>query len=310
MKKAIYLLVFGMVIISCTDHEDSVPPNFGKVNTVFEYTSVGQKEKPVKSDTYYTQFGEYITSITPVIFKAKFQTIRFTEDYHELNSIEVINNNLPQFDPKRYADFTNNNTVTMNPEFWGDLQCAYNGDSCYFKNPITLNYFYFRLWYFYQEVQLPQQYADLEGPMIYQFMFSPEDSTEETFNALLVDNYLKARSRCLMEMLYTTTPIPDVFVFGNTDSTFQYYVSETDTIPNEHNLMGDKNTYNIRSHKYVPFTFIPPAKGETKTFTTTMSFDYRNLIQIYAGPDNIPYNQDDVFIYAPNYWERLSVTVN
>jgi hypothetical protein len=40
-----------------------------------------------------------------------------------------------------------------------------------------------------------------------------------------------------------------------------------------------------------------------------MIFDTHNLIQIYAGEDNIPYTSDDVFIYAPNFWERIQVSV-
>ena len=73
--------------------------------------------------------------------------------------------------------------------------------------------------------------------------------------------------------------------------------------------MGDKHAEVIRSNYYNPFTFTPPAEGETKSYTAIVSFDYSNLIQVYAGLDNIPYTNDDVFVYAPNYWERLSVNV-
>jgi len=311
MKKVICFLVFITFIIGCTDHEDSVPPIFGKVNIIIDYTSIEQGQKSTRSNTYFTQYGDYITSLTPEVFIAKFQTIRFLEDYNSQNIIEVINNNLTQFDPLRYANFTNNSSVTTYPQFYGDLQCAYNADSCNFANPVTLKYFMFRLWYLYQELQLPEQYANMEGPAgIYQFGSQSDTTDEDNFSSLLIDNYLRVRSRVLLEDIYTTTPVADVFVFGNTDSTFQYYVGYTDTIPNEHNYMGAPNTYNVRSHKYDSFTFIPPAKGETKTFTVTLNFDYTNLIQVYAGQDNIPYNHDDRFIYAPNYWERLSVQIN
>jgi len=41
-----------------------------------------------------------------------------------------------------------------------------------------------------------------------------------------------------------------------------------------------------------------------------MTFDINNLIQIYAGADNIPYTSDDIFVYAPRFWERLSVNLS
>jgi hypothetical protein len=40
-----------------------------------------------------------------------------------------------------------------------------------------------------------------------------------------------------------------------------------------------------------------------------MTYCINNLIQIYAGQDNIPYTSDDIFVYAPNFWERLSVSL-
>jgi hypothetical protein len=40
-----------------------------------------------------------------------------------------------------------------------------------------------------------------------------------------------------------------------------------------------------------------------------VSFDFADLIHIYAGRDNKPYTYDDVFVYAPRFWERLKVRV-
>lgn len=52
-----------------------------------------------------------------------------------------------------------------------------------------------------------------------------------------------------------------------------------------------------------------PAAGETKVLYSTISFNIQNLIQFYAGQDNIPYTSDDVIIYAPDYWERATIQV-
>ena len=271
----------------------------------------GKNHYKAKSDTLYTQFGDYITSLTPAVFKAKFHTIRFVNEYNGVNQIELINNNAGLTDPTRYADFTNNSTITMNPVFTGDLTCTSDMSSCYFSSTTLLKYFYFRLAFFYQEVMIPTEYGSLQTPPgVYQFGgLSMEGDVEAQNHGSLVNNYLSAQSSLFLGSLYPSTPIADVYVFGNTDSTFQYYVAPGDTIPNANNLMGDQNTYVIRSNHYDALTFVPPAEGEVKTYTAFVSFNYNNLIQVYAGLDNVPYTNDDVFVYAPNYWERLSVTV-
>lgn len=53
-----------------------------------------------------------------------------------------------------------------------------------------------------------------------------------------------------------------------------------------------------------------PDDGESITMYSTISFDCTKLIQVYAGKDNIAYTNDDVFIYAPKYWERLKVRLD
>ncbi len=52
-----------------------------------------------------------------------------------------------------------------------------------------------------------------------------------------------------------------------------------------------------------------PDDGETIEMFSTISFNTENLIQVYERPDNTPYTQDDWFIYAPDYWERINVTL-
>ena len=63
----------------------------------------------------------------------------------------------------------------------------------------------------------------------------------------------------------------------------------------------------IRSHQFTSLTVTMPEPDETIRMYSTVSFNTDNLIQVYAGRDNTPYTQDDVFTYAPNYWERLKV---
>jgi len=63
----------------------------------------------------------------------------------------------------------------------------------------------------------------------------------------------------------------------------------------------------IRSNHFTPVTVKMPLDGGTIEMYSTISFDTENLIQVYAGRDNFPYTVDDIFVYAPNYWERLNV---
>jgi hypothetical protein len=37
-----------------------------------------------------------------------------------------------------------------------------------------------------------------------------------------------------------------------------------------------------------------------------LSINTQDLIQVYAGADNVPYTRDDIFVYAPRFWERIS----
>jgi hypothetical protein len=50
-----------------------------------------------------------------------------------------------------------------------------------------------------------------------------------------------------------------------------------------------------------------PDEGETVEMYSTISFDTENLIQVYAGFDNVPYTVDVIFVYATNYLEMISV---
>ena len=65
----------------------------------------------------------------------------------------------------------------------------------------------------------------------------------------------------------------------------------------------------IRSSKFKTQKIIMPNDGETYTMYATLSYNTDNLIQIYAGSDNIPYTDDDVFVYAPRFWDRVNINL-
>lgn len=71
---------------------------------------------------------------------------------------------------------------------------------------------------------------------------------------------------------------------------------------NESNLI-------IRSNKYTNAVYKKPSSEETIVMNGVLSFDTNGLIQVYSGADKIPYTSDDIFVYAPKFWERLSSTL-
>jgi len=150
--------LFVMLFTSCKKKEEE-PFTPGKIYAKIRYEGkLGAKQAKglnLGADSLHHGFGDYITCITPTIFNAKFQTIRFQEDYIMHNMMELINNNLGYSDPLRSADFTGNSVVLLQPSLNGDLK----NEGASFKNSVTFKYFYFMLEYFYQEVNLPAQYA-------------------------------------------------------------------------------------------------------------------------------------------------------
>jgi len=306
MKIAGYVFIGLIFLTGCNEHDDSkyVP---GKIISNINYVgSTALKGLKVsQSDTIYTQFGDYITSITPTVFKAKFTSIRFVDELNVVNQMELINNNLPYSDPLRYADFTNNTAVTLNVELNGNL--ANEGAS--FAQSVIFKYFYFRLEYFKQEINLPIQYSTIVT--LDQFPFSTDTADWAQLAGSLTNNTLTAKYRPLLLPLFPGAHLqrlPDAFVFGGTNSTFVLNInSDPHDFPNNLPYDGD---YVVRSNLYNILIYTPPSdQSETTYINTTMTFNYNKLIQVYAGNDNIPYTKDDIFVYAPNFWERLSVNV-
>ena len=117
-----------------------------------------------------------------------------------------------------------------------------------------------------------------------------------------ITSVIPARSLSIMAVFWRP------FVFGATDSS---YILNLFTDPHDFptNLPYDGD-YIIRSKNYSAITYVPSEDSDKNTqINATVKFDYNNLIQIYAGPDNLPYTKDDVFVYEPNYYNRLTVDV-
>lgn len=294
MKTLFYILLTIVLLSSCKKESGTV---IYKIN--FTTDKITSKSLKLETDNLYTQFGDYITSLTPSKFTASIWTVGYVDtvqssnqyDFHVLQYMQQNSEILPWDDPSRIVDFSDNNTVTFNPSLGGRL----NNDGQFVDKQIDFTYFYFMPIYFYQEVQLPAEYKNVQLNMF----------TSASVN----NNVLKVRH---IEMLNKILPNAKTihafnFVFGNTNSTFVVNPNGETVLTSENNPISDAtNDLIIRSNKYTNMIYNAPLSGETIVMNGVLSFDSKDLIQVYAGADNVPYTSDDIFVYAPKFWERIN----
>jgi hypothetical protein len=299
MKKLgfIGLLIALLIIASCRKNE---PGKSGSMEYNINFTTqqIVLKTDETASDTTYTQFGDYITSLTPSKFTAHIWTIGYIDtvlnfSINYANMLQYIEQNqqkLPANDATRFIDFTNNNLVSFDPVIYGSV----NNDQVFEKPQIDFKYFYFIPINLYQEVQLPSQYNNVLLNMF------P--------GAIIQNNMLKVDYRDIMKKIFPNTSVGWVtyFIFGNTDSTFVVNANGEQVDMSEDCPIAEPNKdLVIRSSNYSNMVLNSPLDGGTVVLNGTLSFNTSNLIQIYAGADNIPYTSDDVVVYAPRFWERI-----
>lgn len=250
----------------------------------------------------YTQFGDYITSITPTIFIGKFLGMRLAnwdQDSTTYNyQVILIDGNTDVTSPVRLADFSNNASVDLDV----DMQGLTKGE---------FNLFYFTPMFFYQELELPAQYDTVSNLDHINYPSSEIDLNSDAVGGVRSGRYIKGNNGTFINPIYNLSgtdfsQIPQFYVFGSTDSTYTFFGDGTPGINNP----GAENCRIIRSKAFNTIVIEEPENGGTTTINGTLSFYTDNLIQIYAGEDNIPYTRDDIFVYAPNFWERLSVSMS
>lgn len=303
MKTMFYFLIVAILLLGCD--KDRVN---GSIQHRVQYSTAKSEIKTAATDTdnRYTQFGDYITSVTPYKFTSKIGLMCYQDNW-DLNDISTHlisyvdgHDNDPRYEMATYADFSNNQEVEITPILYSkDLM-----DGVFEQKEVTFKYFNFGPEYLYQEVEIPVQYKDIT---INQFN---ETYNERYYNdSVKSSNILKIKHIPFITRLFPfKNGYPSAYVFGNTDSTFVYNKEGKTILPSEHWPFGG-STINpiIRSNKYIAKIVTMPTGGNTIEMVSKISFDTENLIQIYAGQDNIPYTSDDIFLYAPNYWERLIV---
>lgn len=304
MTKKICLLIISLSLIffSCKKHQFTVLYKINFINHEISSSKGLAMEKKGLSSDRYTQFGDYITSITPKKFTAHIWTVGYIDRVLDRSNNNANNATMLQYidqngeklspnDPSRSIDFSDNNIVNFDPVIYGNI----NNDGQFVNAPIDFKYFYFIPYNLYQELQLPPEYQNVTLDMF------PSGS--------VTDNMLKINHNQILNKLFPNagTSRNLYLIFGNTDSTFIVNPNgESVGFSEDCPIAEPGHDLTIRSNKYVNMIFNQPAEGETTVMNGILSINTQDLIQIYAGADNVPYTRDDIFVYAPRFWERIS----
>ncbi len=307
MKKYFYLIVFVLALTACG--KDGLDLKFRTVyKNASSNNSQNLKNAPFikSSGAAIRQFGNFVGTLTPTNVTAKFTTIRYSNgDDSWPTVVDVVNGNWTQDDPRRFADFTNGNSVEVTPDIFGNV----GKDGWFAEGNVVLKYLGIFQEYMLFEFNLPEQYNSVQLQMNHfpdQGIGLPEGFTDL---AERNGNKMKCLSYYFLQHEYSgAANSPGNYIFGGTDSC---YLVSANNIPSWEkcdliNMAG--GGYVARSNIYVTPVLTPP-DGSTKIVTTTISFDSQNLIQIYSGHDNIPYTSDDIFTFPPKFWERFSITL-
>jgi hypothetical protein len=310
-----FLAACCLLLVSCNKSKD----NFGEISYKLKFEStqsnsmslnvnngmVAQKPSAhTQSETLYTQFGDYITSVTPKTINAYMRFLFAQSKLSVANFVQGFDNTRP---PELFVDFSASQEITVTPQIMtydistDDGTYKWIASGKYAESEITFTYFCFIPYYFYQEIELPAEYTNVElnefnryydvSPYIPAGVMSYYDvggqyscSSVKTGNLLKVDYF---------PLIMQNDGNKVRFNFGTLGSDAIKYI--------------DNETSTEISGTFTPITLTMPKEGETKELYSTVSLNTSNLIQIYAGSDNIPYTSDDIIVYAPEYWNRLSI---
>ena len=307
MGKILYFIIIITLFTGCKKKDNSQEGSGkgGKILVNITYKSAIQKSGSDTKSGQYSQFGNYITSITPTTFIGKFLDMRLISsgvDFDSSPGFNIIDNNTEMTSPSRLADFSKNATVNFAPNVPR------------FSSGLVLNLFVFMPIFYYQEFDLPLQYENVAYLQYLTFGSDIINLANDIMGGVRNGRHIRGSHQPFMAAIFNPAwsgggnfpPIPSNYVFGSTDSTYIFNSTGQFSIDNPLSQTG----YIIRSNAYKALTLQPVPEGETKIVTGTMTFDINNLIQIYAGADNIPYTPDDIFVYAPRFWERLSVNLS
>jgi hypothetical protein len=308
MRTIIGFLLLSLALISCKKSNE-----VGDINYKVKYTSSTDKPKSLKSDSLYGQFGPYITSLTPYHFSASINMMGMQDSMNSTDNTTIIlsfimHDGSDMTFPEPQADFSNNQVVDFYPGIGHQLSPG---------QEINLVYFYFIPYYIYQELILPAEYQNIvidQFNEVYPVNFFGIGEEQYYCDSVKFGSILKTKYQPFITRIHPyPAGYPMGVVFGNTDSTFIFnkegnLIFTSNDFPFGAPGQGSNNCM-IRSNKYDVKTITIPEHDESLTIHITLIFNTSGLIQVYAGSDCIPYTSDDIFVYAPNYWERIESTL-
>lgn len=288
-----YLSIFLLSVLLFTGCKKE---QYGNLRQQIRCTSEQQVQKDLSlkgtEELRYTQFGDFITSITPGSCVGEMQVVR----YHASESWESGMMTLVMRQPHLgeevvLADFTNHATLSVIPVLNGTNMLENpDGQGAFYKDTVTFRLLWISMG-LRQVIELPTEYTQVELTQFNGF----SDYSQKT------GNILTTTMLPLNQIVGDLSSFGDAmnFYFGMTDSTYAGYGE----------ILGNSPSHHIRSSNYTEWTMTPPLAGETKTVVSTIGFVNNDLIQVYAGADNVAYTSDDIIVLEPKFWERIYVQV-
>jgi len=283
-------------------------------NGSYRYYIKFSSEKPpgvqALSETFYSGLGSYVTSLTPTKFLVKLDMLGFQDDTSQCpessaDILQFVDGNYSLNDSIRIADFTANMQREYQPKLYGKT----SGDAWFTDPEISFTYFYFMHRYIYNEIALPEQYR---GMKLNQFEGKEYNNWVYWNDSVNKGNVLRLEHHPFVYNIFhpLNSKTPVGYIFGNTDSTFIFNSKGLiQPLSKNHIFCGETRVSTVRSNQYTPLKLRRPEPDEILEMRATVSFNTENLVQIYAGADGVAYTADDVFVYAPKFWERIKVTV-
>jgi len=298
MKVVVGLMLLVLCISACQK-------DYGTMKYKAKFSTDAKKSTEKRNaDTLYTIYGDYITSITPYHFSCRVGMFIFQDHYNQsdpsCHMIAFIENQ--QVD----VDFSGNKEMEFSPM----LHSTDMMNGIFEQKEVDFRFITFSSNLYKLEFEIPLQYRDiiinssnwfLRGSE-FDYSSDPGKIKVKSTNHSLYYNALHGNANGL--------PTGYELVFGQTTSSYIYMypggdMPEEDRFP----FWNQPNMVIIRSSNFDTQKIVMPDEGETNTMYATLSFDTDNLIQVYAGNDKIPYTDDDVFIYAPHFWDRIKISL-
>jgi len=286
MKKLLFILIWIALFYSCKKEESGNLRQQIKCTNKQNFTTT--KSLKSSQELRYTQFGDFITSLTPSSFVGEIEVIRYYAENESGSFMTLVHREPNNGEEVFLANFSDNASLNVVPTLNGtNIMENSDGQGGYFKNNVIFKILWIRMG-LKQTIELPDEYSQIK---LNQF-----DNNEKNSNIITTDvlplfqvvNELKLFSKAF------------TIYFGMTSNTYVEYNEE---------FMGNATRPYIRSSKYTEWTMTPPLSDQTKTIVSTIGFYNDKIIQVYAGVDNIPYTMDDIIVLEPNFWERIYVNV-